>query len=98
EIILTQSPGSQTVLPGLTVTLSCNASEYSSDYLMWYLQKPGEVPKLLVYDGDNLWSNVSARFSATYSGNDFTLTISGVQPEDAGDYYCQQGYGAPFTQ
>ncbi|KAI4887592.1 hypothetical protein NFI96_005834, partial [Prochilodus magdalenae] len=45
EIILTQTPGSQTVSPGDTVTISCTANQDISNYLGWYLQKPGEPPK-----------------------------------------------------
>ena len=98
EIILTQTPGSQTVSPGDSVTISCTASQSIGSNLAWYLQKPGEAPKLLIYAGDDRWTGVPTRFSGTGSGLDFTLTISGVQSEDAGDYYCQQGSSYPLTQ
>ncbi|KAL7381231.1 hypothetical protein ABVT39_002502 [Epinephelus coioides] len=99
EIILTQSPGSQSVVPGQTVSITCKASSDMSHYLHWYLQKPGESPKLLIYYATARQSGVSDRFSGSGSGTDFTLTISGVQTEDAGVYYCQQGgYSWPFTQ
>ncbi|KAI4890301.1 hypothetical protein NFI96_010921, partial [Prochilodus magdalenae] len=98
EIILTQTPGSQTVSPGDSVTISCTASQSISNNLAWYLQKPGEAPKLLIYYGSSRYSGVPSRFSGSYSGTSFTLSISGVQSEDAGDYYCQQHYTTPFTQ
>uniref|UniRef100_A0A4W5KJ70 Ig-like domain-containing protein n=1 Tax=Hucho hucho TaxID=62062 RepID=A0A4W5KJ70_9TELE len=98
DIILTQSPKSQSVRPGETVSISCTASSSTGSYLHWYLQKPGEAPKLLVYYATNRQSGIPGRFSGSGSGTQFTLTISGVQAEDAADYYCQQGYSYPFTQ
>uniref|UniRef100_A0A3B4VP40 Ig-like domain-containing protein n=1 Tax=Seriola dumerili TaxID=41447 RepID=A0A3B4VP40_SERDU len=70
EIILTQSPGSQSVVPGQTVSIRCKASSSVSYDMQWYLQKTWRIPD---------------RFSGSKSGGtDFTLTISGVQTEDAG--------------
>uniref|UniRef100_A0AAQ4R0N8 Ig-like domain-containing protein n=1 Tax=Gasterosteus aculeatus aculeatus TaxID=481459 RepID=A0AAQ4R0N8_GASAC len=98
EIKLTQSPGSQSVLPGQTVSIRCKANSGISSNLHWYLQKPEESPKLLIYHATNRQSGISDRFSGSRSRSDFTLTIRGVLTEDAGDYYCQQGYSSPFTQ
>ncbi|GLD59495.1 uncharacterized protein AKAME5_001149200 [Lates japonicus] len=49
DIILTQSPGSQSVVPGQTVSIRCKASSYVGSEVDWYLLKPGEAPKLLIY-------------------------------------------------
>ncbi|XP_049459000.1 uncharacterized protein LOC125905157 [Epinephelus fuscoguttatus] len=101
EIILTQSPGSQSVAPGQTVSITCSASSgvegSGKKWLQWYLQKPGEAPKLLIYLATGRQSGVSDRFSGSGSATDFTLTIRGVQAEDSGVYYCQQSYSYPFT-
>ncbi|XP_073724539.1 immunoglobulin kappa light chain-like [Misgurnus anguillicaudatus] len=90
QYTVTQSP-SITVQPGQQVQINCKVSSavYNSDFLAWYLQKPGEAPKLLIYDATSRYKGTPSRFSGSGSNTDFTLTISGVQTEDSGDYYCQ---------
>ncbi|KAI5629942.1 immunoglobulin lambda-1 light chain-like isoform X2, partial [Silurus asotus] len=91
QVTVTQTPSVQTVVPGNTVTINCKTSSRVNvgSNLHWYLQKPGEAPKLLIYDATSLYTGTPARFRGSGSNTDFTLTISGVQTEDAGDYYCQ---------
>uniref|UniRef100_A0A3B3DJR2 Ig-like domain-containing protein n=1 Tax=Oryzias melastigma TaxID=30732 RepID=A0A3B3DJR2_ORYME len=87
---MTQTPGAQSVVQGQTVSITCKSSRSVSYYFNWYLQKQGEVPKLLIYGVSSRPSGVSDRFSGSSGSNsDFTLTISGVQAEDAAVYYCQ---------
>lgn len=94
---MTQSPGAQSVVAGQSVSITCRTSTSVGDWLHWYLQKPGKAPKLLIYKATNRQSGVSDRFSGSGSGTDFTLSIRGVQAEDSGVYYCQQGSNL-FTQ
>uniref|UniRef100_A0A3Q1IH55 Ig-like domain-containing protein n=1 Tax=Anabas testudineus TaxID=64144 RepID=A0A3Q1IH55_ANATE len=94
QVTVTQpgTPGALSVVSGQTVNIRCKTSSSVSSYLHWYLQKPGEAPKFLIYSATTRQSGVSDRFSGSGSGSDFTLTISRVQPEDEGVYYCQKIY------
>ncbi|CAM4664164.1 unnamed protein product [Lepidochelys kempii] len=97
QIVITQTPASVTVLPGETVTIQCKASSSISNEMDLYQFRSGEVPKLLIYHATNRFTGVPDRFSGRYSGTDFTFTISGVQADDEGEYYCQQDYTTPLT-
>ncbi|KYO29501.1 hypothetical protein Y1Q_0004907 [Alligator mississippiensis] len=88
--MLTQSPESLSVPVGGRVSITCKASTSVGTCLNWYQQKPGQVPKLMIYYASSLQSGVPARFSGTGSGTDFTFTISSVKADDAADHYCQQ--------
>uniref|UniRef100_A0A3B4TAJ7 Ig-like domain-containing protein n=1 Tax=Seriola dumerili TaxID=41447 RepID=A0A3B4TAJ7_SERDU len=93
QVTVTQSGAVSSALGG-SVTINCRTSQdvyvYSNYHLLaWYQQRDGEKPKLLIYFATTRASGIPVRFTGSGSNSDFTLTISGVQTEDAAVYYCQ---------
>ena len=97
DIQMTQSPASLSASLGGSVTITCRASEDIYNALAWYQQKPGNPPKLLIYDANSLADGVPSRFSGSGSGTQYSLKISNLQSEDIATYYCQQGSSTPPT-
>uniref|UniRef100_A0AAX7V7F5 Ig-like domain-containing protein n=1 Tax=Astatotilapia calliptera TaxID=8154 RepID=A0AAX7V7F5_ASTCA len=91
QITVTQ-PGAVSSAVGGTVSIKCTTSQdvNGNNRLAWYQQKNGGVPKMLIYAASTRESGIPARFTGSGSNSDFTLTISGVQAEDAAVYYCQK--------
>uniref|UniRef100_A0A3Q3MSI2 Ig-like domain-containing protein n=1 Tax=Labrus bergylta TaxID=56723 RepID=A0A3Q3MSI2_9LABR len=104
QVTVTQPAAVSSAL-GASVSISCRTSQdvyYSSyHFLAWYQQKDGGTPKLLIYVASTRASGIPDRFSGSGSNSAFTLTISGVQTEDAAVYYCQSYHTSTvsvFTQ
>uniref|UniRef100_A0A672P1A0 Ig-like domain-containing protein n=1 Tax=Sinocyclocheilus grahami TaxID=75366 RepID=A0A672P1A0_SINGR len=95
QYTVTQSPSITAAQPGQEVRINCKTSSSVHNGNSWYLQKPGEAPELLIYQISNRNTGTPSRFSGSGSHTDFTLTISGVQTEDTGEYYCQMYNSGP---
>uniref|UniRef100_A0A3B3Q524 Ig-like domain-containing protein n=1 Tax=Paramormyrops kingsleyae TaxID=1676925 RepID=A0A3B3Q524_9TELE len=99
QVTVTQTPELISTSSGQTVTINCKTGSPVLDAgtsiprMAWYQQKHEEAPKLLIYYANTRNSGTPSRFTGSGSSTDFTLTISGVQAGDAGDYYCQCEHG-----
>ncbi|KAI9522342.1 hypothetical protein NQZ68_036674 [Dissostichus eleginoides] len=96
QVTVTQS-GAVSSAPGRSVSITCTTSHdvrFTDSHirLAWYQQRDGGTPKLLVYLASTRASGISDRFTGSGSNSDFTLTISGVQTDDAAVYYCQSAH------
>uniref|UniRef100_A0A3B3DKK1 Ig-like domain-containing protein n=1 Tax=Oryzias melastigma TaxID=30732 RepID=A0A3B3DKK1_ORYME len=94
QVTVTQ-PGAVSSTVGGSVSISCRTSQdVNGDHLSWYQQKDGETPKLFIYYISSRQTGTPTRFTASgiSSGKYFTLTISGVQAEDAAVYYCMANF------
>ena len=94
---MTQEPAAKTSAVGDTFPIKCKTNQNvlyynNKHYLAWFKQRDGETPKLLIYHATTRASGIPDRFTGSGSNSDFTLTISGVQAEDSGVYYCQSAH------
>ncbi|KAL7381817.1 hypothetical protein ABVT39_011774 [Epinephelus coioides] len=97
QVTVTQ-PGAVRSALGGSVTISCRTSHdpdtgcgSSPSYpcVFWYKKRDGEAHNLVIYGISRRAVGAPDRFSGSGSNSAFTLTISGVQAEDAAVYYCQ---------
>ena len=82
DIQMIQSPPSLSASLGERVAITCKASEGISNWLVWYQQKQGAAPRLLIYVATKLEPGASSRLSDSGSGRDYTLTLTSLQTED----------------
>ncbi|XP_062849610.1 immunoglobulin superfamily member 3-like [Trichomycterus rosablanca] len=94
SVSVIQSKKLQTFVPGQTVTLSCNISEFNGNHFYWFKQSLGEGPTCIVNHFAGSQSEfyghfkIDKRFKTEKNGNLFTLIIFNTMSNDTGMYYC----------
>ncbi|XP_029881269.2 uncharacterized protein LOC115345893 [Aquila chrysaetos chrysaetos] len=81
-----QSPGQLWVLPGETAELSCRVLDHSQ-YVNWYKERP-DGSLYWIYRNLNYPSSAGKYSGRSETWGSFSFTISSVQREDSGVYYC----------
>ncbi|KAG7238045.1 hypothetical protein INR49_031399 [Caranx melampygus] len=87
QVTVTQPP-LETNTPGSTVSITCKTSQAVTETLT----KSGQTPELLIRYVNRHESTTPPQFSGSGNSSDFSLTISGVQTEDAAVYYCKSAH------
>ncbi|MEJ1289001.1 immunoglobulin kappa variable 14-111 [Cricetulus griseus] len=92
DIQMTQTPSYLSASLRDRVSITCKSSEDIYPALSWYQKKPEKSAKLLIYAANILVDGVPSRFSGRVSGTQYSFTISSLEADDSGTYFCQQGY------
>ncbi|XP_060539763.1 uncharacterized protein LOC117657608 [Pantherophis guttatus] len=91
QVVLTQ-PESVAGSLGATIRITCTKNSGTLDTAdsSWYQQKPGNAPKLIIYEDSRRPDGIPERFSGSIenSKTSAVLTISNLQAEDEADYHC----------
>ncbi|KAG9466686.1 hypothetical protein GDO78_016272 [Eleutherodactylus coqui] len=92
------------VSPGTNIQMTCGWSEGSvvaTNYPKWVYQEPGRLPQGIIGSNGNNHNlkppTTSDRFTGSISSGSAVLSISGVQANDDGVYYCVLWTGSAYT-
>ncbi|NWV96807.1 TVC2 protein, partial [Machaerirhynchus nigripectus] len=96
QVLLKQRQVSITTGHRTTASMDCIAKgipDFKSAYIHWYRQVPSKAPEWILYIGasadsyyDNSYSN---KYSSLKKGTNIcTFTISNINSNDEGTYYC----------
>ncbi|KAG8591108.1 hypothetical protein GDO81_000032 [Engystomops pustulosus] len=88
---MTQTPSYISGFPGDTVTISCTSS--SSTYYTWLQQKPGQIPKLIMYKVNERSSGIGEKLPGSGLGEGFSITVRDMAEDNKKEFYC-----APDTE
>uniref|UniRef100_K7FAB9 Ig-like domain-containing protein n=1 Tax=Pelodiscus sinensis TaxID=13735 RepID=K7FAB9_PELSI len=89
---VTQTEGSVGISQGDPLRLNCTYQFSFTTSLFWYVQYPGQAPRMLLEDlaGQNSGEGIREGFDATHETKDksFHLWKASVELSDSATYYC----------